>query len=196
MKSPFVLGGTLWSCRCTTGINFIVLNEINPTDCRVTEVRQTEVYQRMFFLFIIVLIIMIMTCTAIRSWRCCHGCSKLSSHFKIKENVLSRLCISATHVENLSNRRKKKKSQNCTTFSLVWAVPHFLSLSTSVSSVRLLVRIPSAWWPPFSSGALSPPRQERQLSTNRHSLFVKGFFFSLQKKHKMQKEDEWVLVSE
>lgn len=46
-----------------------------------------------------ILNILIMACTGVRCWGCCHGCSKLSSQFKI-----SKLCISATHMENPQSR--------------------------------------------------------------------------------------------
>lgn len=53
------LEGTLWLSKCMAGITFIVYNEINPT-----ELRQMEVHQRMFFLYIIILIIM--SCIAVQ----------------------------------------------------------------------------------------------------------------------------------
>lgn len=137
-----------------------------------------------------------MTCTAIRSWRCCHGCSKLSSHFKIKENVLSRLCISATHVENLSNRRKKKKKSKLYKVQPSLSRPPFPFLEhiclqcqvTGAHSFCLMTTI-------FFRSTVTP--QAGKAAEHKQAFPVcEGVFFSLQKKHKMQKEDEWVLVSE
>lgn len=53
MKPLFAEEGTLWLSRYMAGMTFIVLNEV----------RQMQVHQRMFFLFIIIL--KIMTCTAV-----------------------------------------------------------------------------------------------------------------------------------
>lgn len=95
------------------------------------------------------------------------------------------------HLCNLCGKPLSKKRN---WFNLIWAIPHFLSLSTSVSSVGLrpqLVSIPSAWWTahtPSPSGALASFKQEMQLSTKSQGNCFCCCFFPPRKSIKCKRE--------
>lgn len=133
-----------------------------------------------------------MTCTVVRLWTCCHGCSKTSSQFKTKENVLSKLCIPAMHIENLSKTSKRKKNRigqglaYCKPSSISFPWAHLSPVSNYWGTFLLLDDhhfLPEQCHPPGRKGCWEQTGRETD------------FHFSSRKVWNA-KEDKQVLVSE
>lgn len=102
---------------------FIELNEINPLDtCQrsKTDWRSTSTS------FSLALFIPILSCT--KDTVNFLPSLKLNTRYFLHLYNLCGKPLSSSH----KKKEKRKKGQSCRRFSLIWATPHFLSLSTSV----------------------------------------------------------------